>query len=329
MMIPFAKLQHIVKNPKSIYIAFGKDPFMHMTVTDLIAKQLNQVTPHEKISYHCEKIQDLEEQCRAFTQPTLFDEKIFFNIHSELTTLTAAHKSLVHEIANIPSPNTLLLHLPNITYQKIQTISKEPGCYFLNLSPMNTEDMRRWIQQEILKTKRPFPPNAAQIIFQHTENNLMAAKQCFDKIELLHDEAITEVLLYELLACQSTFSLFDLKDALLLGNISKMLSILQELRRDKTESILVLWQFSDELRKLASLSHSMKTMSFGEAAKKANIWSSKYTFYQNALKRLDEKLILSMLNECQQIDLAIKTQEASYTWRMFDGLCVKMGVHTV
>ncbi|WP_394260732.1 DNA polymerase III subunit delta [Moraxella boevrei] len=128
-------------------------------------------------------------------------------------------------------------------------------------------------------------PNAWQQLISHTEHNLLSAYQTLWRLSYLYNPTlqqdftmVDEVALQDGLVSQSHFTTFDLSDAMLAGDVAKVVEILQHLKHAQEPETLVLWVITKDMRTLQALAS-------GQSFAELGIWQSKQGLYQNALNR--------------------------------------------
>lgn len=190
--------------------------------------------------------------------------------------------------------------------------------------PISLRDLPGWIVQRGRKLDLRIEPEAAQLIAERVEGNLLAAKQELDKLTLMdRTVSITAEYLMETVADQSRFNTFDLGDALLSGDRGRAVHLLQRLREEGVDAILVLWVLTRELRLLASVSDDPA------AVERIRVPRNRQPAYARAARRRGADFWLKLLGRCAEIDRAIKGVAPGNPWQMLDRVvlagCVSSG----
>jgi DNA polymerase-3 subunit delta len=173
-------------------------------------------------------------------------------------------------------------------------------------------DLPRWIESRGAKLGLQILPDAAQLIAERVEGNLLAAKQELDKFSLLNlPNPLTAETLLENITDQSRFNPFDLGDALLDGDRSRAGHLLQRLREEGVDAILILWVLSRELRLLATLDEPA-------AIDRLPVPKGRRPLYARAARRAPAAYWLKLLGRCAEIDRSIKGLAVGEPWQMLD-----------
>lgn len=178
--------------------------------------------------------------------------------------------------------------------------------------PVPLRDLPRWIEHRGRAVGLQLDPDAAKLIADRVEGNLLAAKQELDKLSLLDlPNPISAVSLLTTIMDQSRFNPFDLGDALLAGDRARAAHLLARLREEGAEVILILWVLSRELRLLASLDDPA-------AVERLPVPKGRKPLYARAARRAPSAHWLKLLGRCAQIDRSIKGVAQGEPWQMLD-----------
>lgn len=178
--------------------------------------------------------------------------------------------------------------------------------------PVPLRELPRWIENRGRAVGLQLDPDAANLIAERVEGNLLAAKQELDKLSLLGlPNPISAESLLATIMDQSRFNPFDLGDALLAGDRARAAHLLARLREEGAEVILILWVLSRELRLLASLDDPA-------AVDRLPVPKGRKPLYARAARRAPSSHWLKLLGRCAQIDRSIKGVAQGEPWQMLD-----------
>ncbi len=178
--------------------------------------------------------------------------------------------------------------------------------------PIPLRDLPRWIEQRAGAAGLQLELDAAQLMADRVEGNLLAAKQELDKLALLNlPNPISAAQLLATIMDQSRFNPFDLGDALLEGDRTRAAHLLGRLKEEGAEVILILWVLSRELRLLASLEEPA-------AVERLPVPKGRKPLYARAARRAPSSHWLKLLGRCAEIDRSIKGLGTGEPWQMLD-----------
>lgn len=185
--------------------------------------------------------------------------------------------------------------------------------------PIGLRDLPGWIIQRARRLELTLAPEAAELIAERVEGNLLAARQELEKLSLATPPgtAITVEALLTAVSDQSRFETFDLGDALLAGDERRALQLIQRLREEGIDATLVLWVVARELRLLAAIAgHD------DEVLAKNRIPQSRRPLYQRASRRGSAGFWAALLGRCADVDRSIKGLLAEDPWQTMGWLLI-------
>lgn len=174
--------------------------------------------------------------------------------------------------------------------------------------PVPLNALPNWCQKKAQTLGLQLDLDAAQLLAERVEGNLLAADQALTKLSLVFgsNATISVETIIEQVVDQAHYQLFALSSALLKGQVAYSLQMLMRLREEGLEPPVILWLLSKELRQLIELSQCVQQGSMSQAFKQCRIWSSKQAEYTLALKRQNLLGWQALLKSALQIDLMIK-----------------------
>ncbi len=174
--------------------------------------------------------------------------------------------------------------------------------------PISPGDLPGWITQRMRGLGLRPTHDAAELIAERVEGNLLAAQQEIDKLALLY--ADSEINIQEVLgvvADSARYRTFDLADAALLGNAKRVVNILDGLRAERIDPVPVLVALSMQVRSAAQLARTIDNGRPVDAAmREARIWQNRQNIFQQALNRHNADSWDRINLRCAELDLACK-----------------------
>ncbi|MGB8711764.1 MAG: DNA polymerase III subunit delta [Onishia taeanensis] len=193
---------------------------------------------------------------------------------------------------------------------------------FVPVWPVDHQRLGFWMRDRASHHGLSMDMEAARLLGERTEGNLLAADQELQKLALLlpRGARLDVAAITQGVEDSARYDVFTLSDACLRGERERASRILKSLQREGLEAPIVLWALTRELRILLSLyQHLDQGQSFEHACKaqKPPIFDKRRPAYQQALNRLPVKRLHKLLLFAQRLDLAIKGASAVPLW---DGL---------
>ncbi|APX92727.1 DNA polymerase III subunit delta [Halomonas sp. 1513] len=182
---------------------------------------------------------------------------------------------------------------------------------FVPVWPVDHQRLGYWMRDRASRHGLQLDMEAAKLLGERTEGNLLAADQELQKLALLMPPGAR--LNAEAIASgvddSARYDVFTLAEACLRGERERVSRIVRGLRLEGVEAPIMLWALTRELRILLSLyQHLDQGQSFEHACKaqKPPIFDKRRPAYQQALNRLPLKRLHKLLLFAQRLDLAIK-----------------------
>lgn len=200
---------------------------------------------------------------------------------------------------------------------------------FVPVWPVDHQRLGFWMRDRASRHGLQLDMDAARLLGERTEGNLLAADQELQKLALimprgarLNAEAIASGV-----EDSARYDVFTLTDACLRGERERTVRIVQGLRGEGIEAPVVLWALTRELRTLLSLrQHLDQGQSLDHACKaqRPMIPDKRRPNYQQALQRLPHRRLHKLLLLSQRIDLAIKGGITLPLWDALNDLALTL-----
>lgn len=306
----------LAKKLPPVVIVSGDEPLQHMEACDAVRAAARERGIEEREILHVEgnfawgRLHEASASLSLFASAKLIELRLAgSNLGQEGTRALQAYAEGVKE-----SDNVLLLAMGKLDFRQqksawFQALDKTG--YFVPVWPVDASRLGFWLRDRAVRYGLNLDLDAARLLAERTEGNLLAADQELHKLSLLMPAGarISPREVSGGVADSSRYDVFTLVDACLKGERSRVARILNGLRGEGVEPPIVLWALTRELRVLLSLhQHLDQGQSFEHACKsqKPAIFEKRRPAYQQALGRLPVKRLHKLLLFAQRLDLAIK-----------------------
>jgi len=173
-----------------------------------------------------------------------------------------------------------------------------------------------WIEQRLRSRGMKPAPGVAALLAERVEGNMLAAAQEVEKLGLLHGPGdLDRDKLAGAISDSARYDLFDLTDAALAGDRSRVSRVLGGLAAEGTPPPLVLWALARELRMLASVSYAASQDGIVAALRAQGVWESRRALVQGALGRLSIGRLRRLVSRCADVDRQIKGLVPGDPWQ--------------
>ena len=173
-------------------------------------------------------------------------------------------------------------------------------------------------------------PVAVQVIVERVEGNMLAAAQEIDKLHLLFgSKEVDEHAVWEAVSDSARYDVYGLVDVALSGDVNRVTRMVDGLRAEGVEPILVSWALAREVRTLHQMAASVaRGVRPEQVVSQARVWPKRKAFVTQGLKRHNVQSWQAMLQRAAKIDRIIKGLSAGNVWDELLQLSLCMaGVH--
>lgn len=267
----------------------------------------------------------------TLSQSGLFAEKEIIDLRHPTGKFDKKSANILVAYCKKPNPdNTLIITTPKLTKAQLNTAfykTLTQNSTSVKIWPIPLPKLPIWIQQRMRAKGLISDTQSARMLAELTEGNLVATHQAIEKCHLLYPgQRITPAMLETILSNHQHYSIYDLTNAALSGQVQKTLHILSILKQEHTEPVLVLWNIVRELRALLPMAWQVERgLSIAQVT--ASAWSTQKPLLQSALKRLNYQAIKQLLQTCSQLDQTIKGARPGSFWQLCENLLLQF-THT-
>ncbi|MDH3954816.1 MAG: DNA polymerase III subunit delta [Gammaproteobacteria bacterium] len=189
---------------------------------------------------------------------------------------------------------------------------------FLPMWPVGVRELPGWIAARMRAAGLQPDRTAAGLIADRVEGNLLAANQEIEKLRLLLGEGpVSAEDVANAVANSSRYDVYKLVDAALAGDARRAMKILDGLRAEGVEPVIVFWALGRELRLLASLSDAVRQrVDLGSAMQKARVWRNRQGLVRSCVSRAPNGMFHRLLKAVGQGDAAAKGQLRADPWQL-------------
>ena len=302
--------QTLQKSLHPMYIISGDEVLLSQEAADVIRKKALQQGIEERLRFVADSQFDWQNVINETQALSLFSNQRVFDI--QIDKMSEKHSKALALLAdNLNTDNIILITLPKVDArtQKTKWFTKlESQGVFVQIWPIDANRLPNWLQQRAKQLDISLSHNAAALLCERGEGNLLALSQELEKLILRNGAGakIDEQTIAESVSDSSRYSVYDLSDRILMGKVKESLHCLQQLTSEGIDNNIILWLLSKEVAALDKLSFSCKTNSLRQACSQQRIWDKQIPFYEAALGRHNNVTIDYMQRYLALLDQTIK-----------------------
>lgn len=228
-------------------------------------------------------------------------------------------KALV-QLAEKPSPDILLVivagELDKRARESAWFTALEAKGFSVYAWPVKPEELVAWIEQRARALKLQLDPDAARLLAERTEGNLLACAQDLAKLALLFPDTVVDAeALLQAVADSARYEAFDLVDKLLAGDALSAVRSLQRLREEGVSPLELVGALSYALRNWA-IAHAAyaRSRDVSGALAQAKLFGARAKPYEALLRRGARYSPAAGLVLLARVDQAVKTGREPAAW---------------
>ncbi len=298
-------------NLAPLYLISGDEPLQMTESADSIRRVAKTHGYEERV---------LLEVTRNFDWNTLFQEADTLSLFTSKKLIelrlgahkpgTQGSKALVEYCENPPQDTVLL-----ITTGKIDSSSQKNKWFkalentgvVIQIWPVDARSLSQWIVRRFAMHGRRITDDAADYIADHVEGNLLAASQEIENILLLTEKETLNLTDVIAVGDNTRYDVFKLVDTILEGHKERVIRILDGLRNEGVEPIIVHWALNRELHSLYSLASDVADgLPIDNVMKKHRVWSNRKNPIRTALQRHKPRGLQRLITSAIRIEKALK-----------------------
>ena len=271
MKVNADQLEQFLQRQQEIPRAFlitGDEPLQVMEACDAIRQQAKNQGFSERDVLHADNKFDWGALLGASNALSLFSEKKLIDLRIETKTPGRVGSQAIRDyMQNPPDDKVLLMQMPKLVGSArnsawVKAVEKSGVVVQIwDLSPPQT---MAWVAKRMRAAGMRPSNDAVRLLTERVEGNLLAAMQEISKLKLLFktddgiEIAIDDKQVLESVSDSSRFSIFDLSNAVMMGDVHRVQHIHHNLKEEGAPVQLMLWTLSDLSRQLYNASFGLK-----------------------------------------------------------------------
>ena len=210
------------------------------------------------------------------------------------------------------SPDNLtLITLPKLdwaTQKAAWVASLQQAAVYIDIPIIERAALPGWIGTRLAAQGQSADRQGLDFIADRVEGNLLAAHQEIQKLGLLHEPGrLTFEQIHDAVLNVARYDVFKLSEAMLGGDVARLVRMLEGLKGEGEALPLVLWAVAEEIRTLLKLKAAMaQGRPLGVLLKEYRIWGPRERLMEPALRRISLGALDTALQEAAQVDKMIK-----------------------
>jgi len=220
-------------------------------------------------------------------------------------------QALQDYVANLSPDNLTLITLPKLDWatQKAAWVgSLQQNAVYIDIPLVERNQLPGWISMRLSMQQQSADRQSLDFIADRVEGNLLAAHQEIQKLALLHPPGkLSFEQIHDAVLNVARYDVFKLNEAMLAGDVARLVRMLNGLKGEGEALPLVLWAMAEEIRTLLKLKSGMaQGRPLSALLKEYRIWGPREKLMDPALRRVSLANLRAALQEASQVDKMVK-----------------------
>lgn len=311
---------HLQKRLLPLYVISGDEPLLTSEAAEAVRSAARNAGFSERQVLHVEAGFDWAALGAAADSLSLFAERRLIELRMPSGKPGDAGAKALSAYAERPSEDNLLLVITG----KLDTRQQQSKWFkaldaagaVVQAWPVAAKALPEWVARRMRERGMQPSAEAARLIAERVEGNLLAAAQEVEKLRLLCSEGPVDAeQVREAVADSSRYDVFELADTAMAGDAGRAARIVYGLKGEGVEPPLVLWALAREIRVLASMAGEMERGASAEGVLGAHkVWPKRRAVVGTALRRHNAARWQALLVRAARIDRMIKGMAVGNPW---------------
>jgi DNA polymerase-3 subunit delta len=312
-----------------VYLISGDEPLLVNEAADAVRARARSEGFTERDLHVVERGFDWNALLADSRAMSLFASRKIVEIRMTNPTPGEQGGNALIELAEQPSPDNVVLIITGKMDGRTQNAkwvsAIERAGVVTQIWPLELQRLPGWIRDRLKRHGLEADAAAASLLAERVEGNLLAAHQEVEKLALLLPAGkLTADTVLESVADSARFDVLQVGEAAMRGQTARALRILEGLRGEGMELVLVLWAINKDLQWIARALHLMRNGQSADAAMNAlYVWRPRQAAMRQALARLQPGAVRGLLIDASRVDRAIKGVVRTDPWVELEGLVAR------
>ena len=309
------------KNLLPAWLVAGDEPFQLGESCDLIRRHAMQQGFDDRQLFSIDTGIDWPAILNASQSMGLFGGRTLIEIRLGEKRPDKGGSEILQQLLDNPNPDVLLLFSCSKLDRRRDMKSKwvtaldQVGAV-IEIWPVGANQLPQWISQRMQQCGLRANPEALALLAERSEGNLLACAQEIDKLALLFPGSeISPQQVQEAVGNASRYTVFDLTDAL--HDPTRALRILDGLRSEGSETPVILWALTREIRMMEALASGN--------SQSVRLPPQKIASLERQANRLGLRSLGQGLSLAARIDQSIKGMRRGNAWQGLAALVLHLG----
>lgn len=302
------------------YFFYGDEPLQLNELSDALRKAVAAHGIEERLSFAIENVSDWDRVEAESAAMSLFSSARLIEIRMAKKKPDKRGTAVLEQILGRSDNDDIFVisaDYPDASGRRARWFKMlEKDALSFHSREIKPNQLPAWLQQRARRHQKTLARDAAELIADRVEGNLLAAAQEIEKLVLIINNS--EISADDVIGAvndNARFDVFQLVDAAMAGELARALRISRGLRENGIEAVIVCWALGRELHQLTQLAEIVGGgMGFDQACEKLRVWQSRRGLIRRVMKRHRLDAIRALLKYANRTDTVIKGGRKGNAW---------------
>ncbi|MDO9025046.1 DNA polymerase III subunit delta [Zwartia sp.] len=300
----------------ALFVVTGDDPLLTIEATDGLRGVAKAAGYLERSSFMMDARSDWSALSSASQSGSLFGDKQLVEISlptgkpgkQGADALIALSKRCAGRSADDVLTIVSLPRLDKVTRESKWASALQSAGRLIDIPSVERQQLPRWIAERLARQSQETDPETLNWLADKVEGNLLAAHQEILKLGLLFEPGKLDAKDIEQSVMNvARYDVFGLRDAMLAGDVPRMLRIMDGLKAEGEALPLVLWAVGEEIRTLARISQAVaQGQEMSSVLRSHRVFGSREPLVRRALSRVSARSWPAAVQHAHEVDRLIK-----------------------
>lgn len=310
----FAK--HVQSGRANCYLIIGEEPWQRIAAGDMVRDYARQNGYARRLFFAGAGF-DPHSITRAAQSGSLFDEqRTLIDLRIDAQVSASLGEVIRAYIADAPRDALLLIQAAKADARKawVKDIAAGEASVLLTVYNKTGGEFQSWLRERIEAERMTFERDAEDLFAMRVDGNLPAAANALEKMRLAYGEegAVTAEMVSSAIGDSSRYSVYDLADAVVVGDLDKSVRILHSLKADNIALPFLLWALVHKIKSLADAKPGAAPTGPPNSRRAMRVALKRKVSWQGLLHR------------CAEVDEAVKSADAVEAWNAVRSLVLRV-----
>ena len=327
MLVPAQRFgTELARRLSPVVLISGDEPLLVQEAADTARRIAREAGHEEREVFTADRNFDWLAFGASLNSPSLFATRRLVELRVPSGKPGKQGGQVLADYVTRPDPDVVLLVLmPRLDQQSLKSAwarKVDSAGLICRIWPPDRKALPDWVTARMRAAGMEPDREAAAMIADRCEGNLLAAHQEIEKLGLLSGGGRVDAdAVAAAVSDSSRYDVFQLADAVILGDLRRAVRVLQGLRGEGLEPPVILWAIAREIRTVARAQAIVgQGRSVSDAMAGLKVWKTRRPVFQQAMRRISRRRAHALLRQAARADRVIKGAAKGNAWAEITGL---------